>query len=115
MNPLDLNEFRHLLELELARLNETARQHLEELNHLQESDLTDHEYQATDLGNAEVGLRIAGSEVALVQTIRKALQRIEAGGYGVCEGCGGEIPVERLRARPSATLCVPCQEAAERR
>jgi RNA polymerase-binding transcription factor len=40
-----------------------------------------------------------------------------AGTYGVCESCGGEIPVDRLTAEPFARYCVPCltrMEALER-
>ena len=40
--------------------------------------------------------------------VEAALERRAAGGYGVCEGCGGSIPAERLAARPSARTCVPC-------
>jgi DnaK suppressor protein len=37
-----------------------------------------------------------------------ALQRLDAGTYGVCERCGRRIPAERLAARPSARTCVAC-------
>ena len=40
--------------------------------------------------------------------VEAALERREAGGYGVCESCGGSIPAERLAARPSARTCVAC-------
>lgn len=37
-----------------------------------------------------------------------ALARLDAGGYGVCERCGGPIPAERLGVRPFARTCVGC-------
>ncbi|MGW5559692.1 TraR/DksA family transcriptional regulator [Micromonospora sp. NPDC003944] len=37
-----------------------------------------------------------------------ALQRVDDGSYGVCEGCGRPIPAERLAARPAARTCVAC-------
>ncbi|MGY1856872.1 TraR/DksA family transcriptional regulator [Modestobacter sp. SYSU DS0290] len=37
-----------------------------------------------------------------------ALARAAAGGYGVCETCGGEIGAERLAARPQARTCIGC-------
>ena len=40
--------------------------------------------------------------------VEAALERRAAGGYGVCEVCGGSIPAERLAARPSARTCVAC-------
>lgn len=43
-----------------------------------------------------------------------ALERVERGGYGRCEGCGEPIPEERLEVRPAATTCVRCAEASRR-
>jgi len=45
--------------------------------------------------------------------VRLALGRIDAGGYGHCEDCGGDIGRERLLAQPSAARCLRCQERAE--
>jgi DnaK suppressor protein len=45
----------------------------------------------------------------------RALQRIEAGTYGVCESCGNAIGKARLQAFPRATLCVTCKQREERR
>lgn len=50
----------------------------------------------------------------LVQNER-ALQRIDAGTYGVCESCGKPIGKARLQAFPRATLCVTCKQREERR
>lgn len=49
----------------------------------------------------------------LLDDVERALKRIEAGTYGVCERCGRPIPEERLRAIPYATACVDCQEQAD--
>lgn len=44
-----------------------------------------------------------------------ALQRLDEGTYGWCEGCASPIPVERLNIFPSATTCVACKQFKERR
>ena len=44
-----------------------------------------------------------------------ALDRIEAGEYGECQGCGEEIEPRRLGAHPEAPLCLDCQSRRERR
>jgi len=62
-------------------------------------------------------LRIRDRERRLILKIREALDRIDAGTYGVCELCGGEISEKRLIARPVTTMCIDCkssQEALER-
>jgi RNA polymerase-binding protein DksA len=50
----------------------------------------------------------------LAQTER-ALLRIEAGTYGICESCGEPIGKMRLMAFPRATLCLTCKQREERR
>src|SRR5690606_6255484 len=45
----------------------------------------------------------------------RALARLDAGGYGRCEGCGTAIPIERLEIFACATVCVSCQQERERR
>ena len=49
-----------------------------------------------------------------VQQFDDALQRWDAGTYGICARCGKPIPAARLEVRPFAELCVPCAEQAGR-
>ena len=44
-----------------------------------------------------------------------ALQRIDAGTYGLCQGCGSQVPEGRLEARPDAARCITCQSEHDRR
>ena len=60
-------------------------------------------------------LRIADirrDEVEL-SAIHAALTRMDRGTYGRCLSCGTHIPIERLRAEPTASLCRVCQGRAE--
>jgi len=62
-------------------------------------------------------LRIRDRENKLIKKIRKALNRIERGTFGVCEECGENISVKRLKARPVTTQCIECktkEEASEK-
>ena len=45
--------------------------------------------------------------------IDSALERWEQGRYGICENCGGEIPMERLEALPYTTVCAACSKEEE--
>ncbi|MGB4504611.1 MAG: TraR/DksA C4-type zinc finger protein [Syntrophaceticus sp.] len=45
-----------------------------------------------------------------LKEIDDAMGRIREGNYGICEGCGGEIPEERLEAVPSTTFCYQCRQ-----
>ena len=57
----------------------------------------------------ERDLALSAQAMGAVDEIDKALAKIEAGTYGICEKCGEPIPRERLRALPYAALCVRCK------
>ncbi|MGH3243600.1 MAG: TraR/DksA family transcriptional regulator [Spirillospora sp.] len=49
------------------------------------------------------------------RAVAAALERIGAGTYGRCVGCGRPVPDGRLEARPDAARCLPCQSKHDRR
>ncbi len=67
----------------------------------------------TDAFEQEVAADLLLNQEQVMLTIRKALERIDAGTYGVCEMCGKPIPAGRLEALPYATRCVACKQRAE--
>ncbi len=58
-------------------------------------------------------LRIRDRERKLILKIREALERIENGTYGICETCGSDISIKRLKARPVTTQCIDCKTKEE--
>jgi DnaK suppressor protein len=58
-------------------------------------------------------LRIRDRENKLIKKIKKALERIDDGTFGVCEKCGEDISTSRLNARPVTTLCIYCKTKEE--
>ena len=60
-------------------------------------------------------MAIAAQHRHMLQQVERALSRIKAGTYGVCERCGNPIGKMRLMAFPRATLCVTCKQLEERR
>ncbi|MGH9723179.1 MAG: TraR/DksA family transcriptional regulator [Bryobacteraceae bacterium] len=68
------------------------------------------EDQAQQSHEEFVSLRLNGLDYAQLRQVNEALDRIQAGDYGVCLNCEEEIPAKRLRALPWARYCVPCQE-----
>ena len=59
-------------------------------------------------------IRLRGRERTFLAKIDKALQKIDASTFGICEACEEEISVKRLEARPETTLCIRCKEEQER-
>lgn len=69
---------------------------------------------ALDQAQDEINSQLAEVESRELGQIEKALERMGAGQYGVCEVCSGKIKLERLKALPYATLCIDCQRELER-
>jgi RNA polymerase-binding protein DksA len=64
---------------------------------------------ATETFEKEKDIALNENIDGLLAQIDEALQKIDAGTYGVCDRCGKQIPAARLDALPYATLCVDCQ------
>jgi DnaK suppressor protein len=81
------------------------------------TDMEDNSPDPSDRATFEEGrgylLRIRDRESRLIRKINEALERIEDGSYGVCEGCGEQIAIGRLNARPVATYCIACKTRQE--
>ncbi len=60
------------------------------------------------LQNQSMAENLAERERARYAQLREALSLIEAGSYGTCTGCGGEIAVGRLFVFPETTSCSQC-------
>jgi DnaK suppressor protein len=83
----------------------------------QNENIPDPNDRATVESGRSFELRIRDRERKLLSKIEEALQRVDDGGYGICEDCGEEIGLKRLEARPVTTLCIDCktiQETKER-
>src|SRR5438094_10670657 len=57
-----------------------------------------------------VSLRLNSLDYVQLRLVEEALDRIEAGDFGVCMSCEEPIPTKRLQALPWAKYCVDCQE-----
>lgn len=76
------------------------------------ADPNDRASQESDM---TLELRNRDRERKLIKKIDETLRNIEQDEYGYCEGCGIEIGLKRLEARPTATLCIDCKTLDELR
>jgi DnaK suppressor protein len=51
----------------------------------------------------------------MIREIEAALERVDSGTYGLCRKCNEEIAAARLRALPTAILCIDCAKAIEKK
>ncbi|MEV4194863.1 TraR/DksA family transcriptional regulator, partial [Streptomyces toxytricini] len=63
----------------------------------------------------ESEMALAANAREMLEQTERALERLDAGTYGLCESCGKPIGKARMQAFPRATLCVDCKQKQERR
>ena len=116
---------------EIDQIRMILRSRFEELSaEYDEAVAQNHRLRLVEIGDAagddqaDSGSKTAERDAAtsLLRTLHDrrqqaeiALQRLEEGTYGNCEGCGNPIPMARLEVFPSATTCVACKSVRERR
>lgn len=76
--------------------------------------IADETERADKIADNVVEHQLGFSESKLLEKIEYALQRLDEGSYGVCDDCHKDINIERLKAKPSVSLCINCQTAKEK-
>jgi DnaK suppressor protein len=100
----------------VEQLNETE-QRLEQDSQLfkDKEDSGDDVDRANQEESQQLQLNRRQHDLAHVKSIKDALRRIEEQDYGFCEGCGEDISIARLNARPESRYCIDCQDYRERK
>lgn len=113
MNDLQKEYFRQKL---VAWREELLANSEETLNNLKSGGMTvpDMSDRASDEADKALELRTRDRMRKVISKIDSALRRIEDGSYGYCEETGEPIGLERLMARPIATMTIEAQERHER-
>ncbi len=114
MSPQQLQYFRNKLSKWRDDLVEESRQTIESLRD-EVRDVGDEAERATRETENSLELRTRDRYRKLISKIDKAIKRIEDGHYGFCEETDEEIGIDRLEARPIATLSLDAQERWEHR
>jgi DnaK suppressor protein len=114
IGPRQLAYFRAKLQKWREDLVEESKQTIDNLRE-EVRDVGDEAERATRETENSLELRTRDRYRKLIAKIDKALKRIEEGRYGFCEETDEEIGIERLEARPIATLCLDAQERWEHR
>ena len=121
MTPEDLEYFRKLLQEKKSQANSD----LEEFERVSRSDTAQESSEdrsayslhmadrGTDAMEREKNLLFAQRGGDYIDYVDEALERIDAGTFGVCRICGGDIGRPRLEAVPTATQCIACKSQAD--
>ena len=114
MEEQDLLQFKEQLEAMKAEINADVEQTLTEMTS-QTGNIPDPNDRATMESDRSFELRIRGRERKLMEKVEEALARIDDGSFGICAGCGEDIAIKRLQARPVAKFCIDCKTRQEQK
>jgi len=108
---MNIQDFKRAL---MAKANELRRSQIskEQIAIERNAELLDEIQRTSEREIAMASMTIDWQTASLVT---EALERIEAGEYGVCTECDEPISERRLKAIPWAKCCIRCQEEADRR
>lgn len=112
MNDKQLEHFRKILENWKAELSGD----MDRAVHAMQDEVTvfaDPNDRASQESDMALELRNRDRERKLIKKIDETLRKVNEREYGFCEGCGVEIGLKRLEARPTATLCIDCKTLDE--
>ncbi len=113
LKPDKLQFFRFMLNQKISELLLDAEKTVSEMTNGKEN-YPDPNDRASLESDRNFELRIRDRERKLIAKMREAIQRIDDGAYGVCNGCGGDISEKRLMARPVTTECIECKTKQEK-
>ncbi|MEQ1602058.1 MAG: RNA polymerase-binding protein DksA [Methylophilaceae bacterium] len=112
MNDKQLEHFRKILDNWKAELSGD----MDRAVHAMQDEVTvfaDPNDRASQESDMALELRNRDRERKLIKKIDETLRKVSEREYGYCEGCGVEIGLKRLEARPTATLCIDCKTLDE--
>jgi DnaK suppressor protein len=110
MTKTELSKFKKILEAKKEELEQIVRKR-DAITIEKSADALDEVQHAAE---RELAIRNLDRESNLLRNVRTALRRIEDGSFGICLHCEEEISPKRLNAVPWTSLCIQCQEQADR-
>src|ERR1700704_2291000 len=114
LTPEQTDELRARLQADLSRLADHAHSALDfTMDRDRDRIGRDSMDEATEEETYSTQLRLHDRETFLLEKIREAMRRLDAGEIDQCEDCSEPIGFKRLLARPVTTLCIHCKEERE--
>jgi RNA polymerase-binding protein DksA len=117
LSKAQLNEMEAVLRARHAQLQVEVRTALEQSGNQELQEIAG---RVRDAGEESLATLIADLNLARlnrlsdeVRAIERALTEIDTGGYGICNNCGQAIDYQRLKAQPTAVLCIDCKRKQE--
>ncbi len=113
MRKREVEQYREVLRGQLEALIGQGSQAVHEMSEEEGEELPDPSDRATVEEERNWALRLRDRDRKLIGKLQDALDRLDAGTFGLCTRCGSPIASARLRARPMTDLCIDCKTEAE--
>ena len=107
MKKTNAQKFMNLFDEMLMNRNDTKAETFDKTECKDEIDLLNAHQEES------LSTRLDQRNLLFLKKVEAAKAKILDGTYGCCEDCGDDISQKRLMARPTASLCIGCQEAKE--
>ena len=108
----DITELKDKITQELNLINERHKE-TANVGSMAKEELSDPVDEANSNIQVSHDLRMKNRESFYFKKLKKSLQKISDGTYGLCKECDSEISKERLLARLTAEMCIDCKEESE--
>ena len=108
-----------MTEAQRGEIRRYMEERLDGLRHrLEGSDLiplvcADENELASRVSELNMALALRQRDSGLLGDLTRTLRRITAPDFGICAQCGEDIPLARLKAHPTASLCLDCMREME--
>lgn len=110
-----LDYFKTLLLKQRERILNQGKKDLIHHLTLEPEEMSDENDAAQAANHQHLSLQLHDRDAKALVKIDYALEKVEDQEFGLCEECDSVIEEKRLKARPTASLCISCQEQEERK
>jgi len=114
LNVKEIEFFKTALEAKKMKIETNLSTTSTEMNSMTKNELKDEGDHAAMSLETAVDNAILGQQSKELGEIELALDRINNKTYGVCDMCGDEINIERLKVKIFARYCITCREVVEK-
>jgi DnaK suppressor protein len=112
-NKNQIDELKTILLQRKESLSQNIHNSIDSIDQLKNQDINDDLDYADFVSDSFTEGMIANHQLDELKQIEEALRKIREGTYGICDMCGINIPIGRLKAKPFAKFCTECRTVFE--
>ena len=112
-NKNQIDELKTILLQRKESLSQNIHNSIDSIDQLKNQDINDDLDYADFVSDSFTEGMIANHQLDELKQIEEALKKIKEGTYGICDMCGINIPIGRLKAKPFARFCTECRTVFE--